>query len=153
MQLKDILTPERCHSRIAGVSKKRILTIISELLAKESDSLESTDIFNALMAREQLGSTGLGNGIAIPHCRVPLCQEIIGMLISLDEPIDFDSVDGKPVDILFVLIVPDKKTDEHVKTLANIAELFNDEDFCYTLRQTNSSEDLYNIAVTRHTTA
>lgn len=148
MQLEDILTPERCHSHLAGVSKKRILTIVSELLAKEYQSMESTEIFNALMAREQLGSTGLGNGIAIPHCRVSTCRDILGMLVTLEEPIDFDAVDGNPVDILFVLIVPEKKTDEHVRTLAGLAELFSDEDFCFTLRQTHNNEDLYNIAIT-----
>jgi len=66
----------------------------------------------------------------------------------VDSPIDFDSLDGKPVDILFVLLVPQQKTDEHLKTLAGLAELFNDEDFCYTLRHTQDNEDLYNIAVT-----
>ena len=99
------------------------------------------------MAREQLGSTGLGKGIAIPHCRVPLCKDIMGMLITLEDPVDFDAVDGKPVDILFVLIVPEQEMDEHVRTLAGLAELFNDDDFCFTLRQTNNSEDLFNIAI------
>lgn len=148
MQVEEILTPERCHSRIAGVSKKRILTIISELLAENNQSLNANAVFNALMAREQLGSTGLGNGIAIPHCRAPRCPGIVGMLITLDEPVDFDALDGKPVDILFVLIVPEEETDEHVRTLASLAELLNDEDFCYTLRQTQDSEDLYHIAIT-----
>ena len=148
MQVEDILTPERCHSKLSGVSKKRVLTIISELLAEDKPSLNSDVVFHALMAREQLGSTGLGNGIAIPHCRAPRCPGIVGMLITLDQPIDFDAIDGKPVDILFVLIVPEEETDEHVRTLASLAELLNDEDFCYTLRQTQDSEDLYHLAIT-----
>ena len=134
MQLDEILTPERCHARLLGVSKKRILTNVSELVAEQNELLKADEIFNALMAREQLGSTGLGNGIAIPHCRVSCCHEILGALIT--------------VDILFVLLVPQQKKDEHLKTLAGLAELFNDEDFCYTLRHTQDSEDLYNIAVT-----
>jgi len=148
MQLEEILTPERCHCMLTGVSKKRIITKISELIAEDIALLEADNIFDALMAREQLGSTGLGDGIAIPHCRVPLCQDIIGALVTLKEPIDFDAIDGKPVDILFVLIVPEQKTDEHIKTLAKLAELFNDEDFCYTLRHTHDSEGLYNFAIT-----
>ncbi|HJN94238.1 MAG: PTS IIA-like nitrogen-regulatory protein PtsN [Gammaproteobacteria bacterium] len=148
MQLDDMLTPERCHSGLAGVSKKRLLTAISELVSAQHSELDADEIFNALMAREQLGSTGLGNGIAIPHCRVSSCREIVGSLITLDNPIDFDSIDGKPVDILFVLIVSEQKTDEHVKALARLAELFNDEDFCYTLRHTHDGDDLYNVAVT-----
>ncbi len=148
MQLEDILSPERCHCRIDGISKKRILSKISEIVSENIDSLEATDVFEALMAREQLGTTGLGNGIAIPHCRLAPCENIIGALITLDQPIDFDSLDGKPVDILFVLLVPHEENDEHVRTLAGLAALFNDEDFCYTIRHTLDSEDLYNIAIT-----
>ena len=148
MLLEEILTVDRCHCKLTGVSKKRLLTRVSELIAKNIAALEADDIFNALMASEQLGTTGLGNGIAIPHCRVPLCQEIIGTLITLEEAIDFDAVDGNPVDLLFALIVPEEKTNDHIQTLAAIAELFNDEDFCFTLRHTHDTEDLFNIAVT-----
>ena len=148
MQLEEILTPDRCQCNMDGVSKKRILNNISELISKNIDALEAPEVFNALMEREKLGTTGLGNGIAIPHCRVAPCDKIIGSLISLAEPIDFDSVDGKAVDLLFALIVPEQKTDEHVQTLAALATLFNDEDFCFTLRHTNDGEDLYNVAVT-----
>ncbi|MBI0415764.1 MAG: PTS IIA-like nitrogen regulatory protein PtsN [Nitrosospira sp.] len=148
MHLEEILIPERCHSNIEGVSKKRVFTKISQYIAKDLGSVEPDEIFNALMAREQLGSTGLGNGIAIPHCRVPMCQDIVGTLITLSKPIDFDAIDGKPVDILFVLIVPEEQHDEHIKTLAGLAALFNDEDFCYTLRHTNDNADLFNIAIT-----
>ena len=84
MQLKDFLTRERCYCRIEGVSKKRLLENISELLSKQFSNLDDNEIFNAIMAREQLGSTGLGNGIAIPHCRVPHCEAIIGALITLE---------------------------------------------------------------------
>jgi len=147
MHLEEILSPDRCFCRVSGVSKKRLLTKISELISDNTPQLESTWIFDALMAREQLGSTGLGNGIAIPHCRVPQCQEISASLITLDAPIDFDSVDNKPVDLLCVLLVPEEHTDEHVRVLAKLAELFSDEDFCYTLRHTQHGEDLYNIAI------
>ncbi len=148
MQLEDILTPQRCFCRMAWPSRKRILTNISKLLAEQSASLESGEIYNGLMAREQLGSTGLGNGIAIPHCRVARCTEIIGSLITLDEPVYYDAIDGNPVDLLFVLIVPEVRSDDHVKTLAKVAELFSDSDFCHMLRNTMDSEDLFNIAVT-----
>lgn len=148
MELDNILSQTRCHCQIVGISKKRILKTISEHLADESEKLDASEIFNSLMARERLGSTGLGGGIAIPHCRVPFCSDIVGMLITLEEAIDFDSIDNKPVDIIFVLIVPEQKTDEHIKTLAELARLFSDEDFCYTLRHTQDSEDLYNIAIT-----
>jgi PTS system nitrogen regulatory IIA component len=148
MQLEDILSLECCHCRIEGVSKKRVLTKVSEIISGNIDSLEATEVFDALMARERLGTTGLGNGIAIPHCRLAPCENIIGALITLDQPVDFDSLDNKPADILFVLLVPHEKNDEHVRTLAGLATLFNDEDFCFTIRHTHDSEDLYNIAIT-----
>ena len=148
MQLEDILSPDRCHCRIEGISKKRILSKISEIISENIDSLEASDVFDGLMSREQLGTTGIGNGIAIPHCRLAPCENIIGALITLDKPIDFDSIDDKPVDILFVLLVPREENDEHVRTLAELAALFNDEDFCYTIRHTLDNEDLYNIAIT-----
>ncbi|MFT4748949.1 MAG: PTS system nitrogen regulatory IIA component [Pseudohongiellaceae bacterium] len=148
MELENILSQARCHCRMVGSSKKRILKTIGEHLSETNNNLDAGEVFDSLMAREQLGSTGIGAGIAIPHCRVPLCSNIVGMLITLKEPIDFDSIDNSPVDIIFVLIVPEQKTNEHIETLAGLAKLFSDEDFCYTLRNTQDSEDLYNIAIT-----
>lgn len=147
MQLEQILIRQGCHCDLVGVSKKRILKIASELVSTNASQLQANEIFHALMAREQLGSTGLGNGIAIPHCRVTQCQDILGTLITLETPIDFDALDGKPVDILFVLIVPKLQHDEHIRTLAGLAEMFNDEDFCQTLRHTHDDEDLYKLTI------
>ena len=147
MQLKDFLTRDRCYCRIEGVSKKRLLENISKLLSKQFSNLDDNDIFNAIMAREQLGSTGLGNGIAVPHCRVPHCETIIGALITLENAIDFDAIDGKKVDLIFLLIVPEEKTDDHIKALGSLAELFNDPDFCSTIRQAQNSSDLYKLTL------
>ena len=104
-------------------------------------------MYDSLMAREQLGSTGLGNGIAIPHCRVANCTEIIGSLITLEEPTEYDAIDGKPVDILFVLIVPEQKSDEHITALATRRAAERSGSVFY-LTTNTSDEDLYNIAVT-----
>ncbi|MFP6826970.1 MAG: PTS sugar transporter subunit IIA [Pseudohongiellaceae bacterium] len=147
MQLEQILSPASCRCDIPGANKKRILKTASELVAANLGELATDNIFDALMAREQLGSTGLGSGIAIPHCRVAQCQDILGALITLETAIDFDSLDGKPVDILFVLIVPELQHDEHIKTLAGLAELFNDEGFCEALRHTHDSEKLYKLVI------
>ena len=147
MQLKDFLTRDRCYCRIEGVSKKRLLENISKLLGKQFSNLDDNDIFNAIMAREQLGSTGLGNGIAVPHCRVPHCETIIGALITLENAIDFDAIDGKKVDLIFLLIVPEEKTDDHIKVLGGLAELFNDPNFCSTIRQAQNSSDLYKVTL------
>ena len=148
MQLEEILTPKRCYCNIEGVSKKRLLKTVSENIVQNVSYLDANKVFDALMAREQLGSTGLGNGIAIPHCKVPECKDILGCIVTLAEPIDFDSVDSKPVDLLFVLIVPDEQSDAHVQALSQVAQLFNDESFCLILRNTHDGEDLYNVAIT-----
>jgi len=143
MQIESILSQQRCYCRLSGTSKKRFLTTISELIAEDSDTLDADAIYNALLAREQLGSTGVGNGIAIPHCRVPGCPRIIGALVTLDEGIDFDAVDAQSVDLIFVLIVPAEETDEHLRVLGKLAELFHDERYCRDLRQARSDEALY----------
>jgi PTS system nitrogen regulatory IIA component len=147
MQLEQILAPDSCHCVLSGSSKKRILKTASELISANANQLEADEIFYALMAREQLGSTGLGEGIAIPHCRVTQCQDIVGTLITLETAVDFDTPDGKPVDILFVLIVPELQHNEHIKALAGLAELFNDKDFCQSLRDTRTAEDMYKLAI------
>ena len=140
MQLEDILLPQRCFCQVPWRSKRRILANISELISDQFKELKPEPMYNSLMAREQLGSTGLGNGIAIPHCRVENCTEIIGSLITLEKPTEYDAIDGNPVDILFVLIVPEQKSDEHITALAKLAELLSDQDLCFTLRQTFALE-------------
>lgn len=147
MHLEEILSPSRCRSKIEGVSKKRVLNTVSDLIAQEFDGVDGDDVFAALMAREQLGTTGLGKGIAIPHCRLAHCDRVVGALISLETPVDYDSLDEQPVDLVFALIVPESGDDEHVKALGEIATLFLDEDLCFTLRQTHDDEDLYNVAI------
>ncbi len=148
MLLEELLTPQRCFARMDWPSKKRILASLSDCLAGTSRLLDSDEVYTGLITREQLGSTGLGNGIAIPHCRVAKCTQITGALVTLEEPVDYDAIDNNPVDLFFVLIVPEEKSDEHIKILAVIAELLDDKDFCLTLRTANDNEDLYSIAIT-----
>jgi PTS system nitrogen regulatory IIA component len=147
MRLDTILTPERCYCDLPGVSKKRFLTTISELIAEDTPALNADSIYTALLSREQLGSTGIGNGIGIPHCRLAECKSITGALIKLEEGIDFDAVDSRRVDLLFVLIVPAEETHEHLKVLGALAALFHQESFCSKLRQAKSAQELYDIAV------
>ncbi|MDG2422238.1 MAG: PTS sugar transporter subunit IIA [Gammaproteobacteria bacterium] len=146
MQLEEILTPERCFCKIEGFSKKRLLTKVSSLLGDLFENLDETEVFNSMMAREYLGSTGLGNGIAIPHCRVPQCETIIGSLVTLVNPVDYDAIDDNPVDLVFVLIVPEEKKDEHIRALSELAKLFNNPAFCQKLRETHNSTRLYQAA-------
>lgn len=147
MQLENILTPERCFCKLAGVSKKRFLTTISELIARGSDNLSADSVYNALLAREQLGSTGISNGIAIPHCRVEECDRITGALATLEDGIDFDAPDSQLVDLLFILIVPPRETEEHLRVLGYLAELFQRDSFSRTLRSATSNRELYDKAI------
>ena len=115
MNITDLLIPERvtcCHD--VG-SKKRLLEYISELLANSSLKLSQNDIFNALLSREKLGSTGLGKGVAIPHGRMTSLEKPVCAFVKLDTPIDFDASDGQPVDLIFTLLVPEDSTEEHLQ--------------------------------------
>ncbi len=146
MLIHGTLVRERVFHDVPGNSKKRVLENASELIAETVDSLDAEEIFTGLIGRERLGSTGLGDGVAIPHCRLENCQQTVGTLIKLPEPIDFDSIDGNPVDLLFLLLVPAEATEEHLQTLAAIAELFSQERFREALRQSTDGDDLYRIA-------
>jgi PTS system nitrogen regulatory IIA component len=147
MQLSKILSPERTLCDMPGVSKKRFMTSVSEHIAQSTQRLSADAIYTALIAREQLGSTGIGHGIAIPHCRVAECDSIIGTLVKLDEGIDFDAIDSQQVDLLFVLIVPTEETDEHLRVLSGLARLFHQDTFCHALRSATSDLQLYQTAI------
>ena len=108
---------------------------------------EQTDnLVLSLVARERLGSTGIGEGIAIPHCRASGFRRIHGCLIKLEKPIDVDAQDDEPVDVIFALGVPEEKNDEHLATLARIAALMQDDDSRQSLRQCSNNEELYATA-------
>jgi PTS system nitrogen regulatory IIA component len=147
LQLDTILTPTRCLCRAPGTSKKRVLETISQFIGEQVDHLDADELFTNLLARERLGSTGLGNGIAIPHCRLKNLDRVIGGLVTLEQPIDFEAIDDKPVDLLFVLIVPEQATQEHLNTLAALAELFSQPAFCQRLRAAQTAAELYQAAL------
>jgi PTS system nitrogen regulatory IIA component len=131
----------RAHG--TATSKKRALQDASELLSAAQPSLSSRVTFDQLLARERLGSTGLGEGVAIPHCRLEEAQRAIGGMITLAEPIDFDASDGQPVDLLFVLVVPREGREVHLQMLAALARVFSDPDNRARLRAAASDDALY----------
>ena len=116
------------------------------MIAQHTD-LDSDAIYESLIAREKLGSTGFGNGIAIPHCRLDQCTEAIGALLQLSSKIDFDSLDGEPVDLIFVLLVPHEATEQHLQILKMLAEKLDQEDLREALRQAPDAESLYRVMV------
>ncbi|MFP6849873.1 MAG: PTS IIA-like nitrogen regulatory protein PtsN [Pseudomonas sp.] len=147
IRLETILTPGRSLVNVPGGSKKRVLEQIANLVARELPDLDGQDIFESLIAREKLGSTGFGNGIAIPHCRLTGCSAPISALLRLDAAVDFDSIDGVPVDLLFVLLVPEAATDAHLELLRQIASMLDRDDVRASLRHAETSEALYQVVV------
>jgi len=149
MHISDILSPDRTHccaSRLSK-SKKGLMEFLADSLSGQSTSIDTTILYEQLLARERLGSTGIGDGVAIPHCRLPGLDKSIGMLLRLEQPIDFDSIDGKPVDLVFALVVPEEQNDEHLRTLSSIAELLQDPSQRARLRSAASDIELYNAAI------
>jgi len=143
LSIQSILTPELTLCGVPGTSKKRVLELIASQVSQQNPELDENQIFNNLIARERLGSTGIGQGIAIPHCRLENCRHVIGMLVTLTQGIPFDAIDNQPVDLLFVLIVPQEATSEHLELLSQLAERFNNRTLCDKLRQCGDSQSLY----------
>jgi PTS system nitrogen regulatory IIA component len=145
LALGDILEPGRVALDVSGASKKRTLETMAELLS--GDGLSRDAIFDALLGRERLGSTGLGQGVALPHGRLPGNDRTVGAFLRLDGGVDFDAQDQQPVDLVFGLVVPEASTDTHLQTLAAIARLFSDETVCQQLRQAESAAQAHRLLV------
>jgi len=132
-------------------SKKRALELLAELLANEAnkanqpleEEIDALKIFQLLTEREKLGSTSMGHGVALPHTRTSLTQHAIGAFLKLENGIDFDSPDNQKTDLIFALMVPEHYTDEHLKILAYLATLFNNENFCKAIRSANDTQEIY----------
>ena len=147
IRLENILTPGRSLVNVPGGSKKRVLEQIAQLIARDLPDLDAQQIFESLIAREKLGSTGFGNGIAIPHCRLPGCSQPLSAVLRLDAPVDFDAIDGAPVDLLVVLLGPEAATDEPLELLRQIASMLDRADVRERLRQADSNEALLQVVL------
>ena len=145
MLISDLLSPERIRCDVHSSSKKRLLEIISRELARNSDDLNQREVFESLCARERLGSTGLGKGVAIPHGRVKGSHDVQASFIRLKKPLPFDAIDGEPVDLLFAISVPENCNEDHLKLLAQVAELFSDPDLLMQLRAAEGSVNLLKL--------
>ncbi len=144
MQVSELLELERISCSTQAASKKRVLEQLSALLAENQNDLTQTQVFDSLISRERLGSTGLGHGVAIPHGRVKNSDKTLVALLKLDHGIDYDAVDNQPVDLLFALLVPEQSTDEHLQLLSQLAEMFSDPELVKQLRAANDSHSLLN---------
>lgn len=136
------LSSKLVFCNILGSSKKKVLENIADNIQQIRPELDNTELFEQLIARERLGSTAIGKGVAIPHCRSSKVTQTIACLAKLQEPVDFEAPDDLPVDLLFVMVVPEQATDEHLQTLAYLAQLFEQSEFRNTLRKAKNEQEL-----------
>ena len=145
MQLSELLTIDRVACDLSAQSKKRAVEKLSELISRGDAKVTGNEVFDSLLARERLGGTGIGHGVAIPHGRLKNTQMTIGAFIKLQQAVDFDAIDNQPVDLMFALLVPENSTQEHLQVLSSIASMFNYEQTRQKLHQASSAEELYQI--------
>jgi len=146
MLIQDFLSRDCTKSAVPCSSKKRAIELISELAAQRL-GLDEQELFERLLAREKMGSTGIGGAIAIPHGRIPDGHPLTAVFLTLEQPIAFEAIDNQPVDILFALLVPESECKVHLKTLSLIATKLNDKVFCRQLRQAADDEALYQLMI------
>ncbi len=144
MEIVDLLTVRGVFANMRATSKKQALQDMARRAAEITGQAERA-IFNVLLERERLGTTGVGNGIAIPHGKLPQLDRLYGLFARLDRPIAFDSIDEQPVDLIFLLLAPESAGADHLKALARVSRLLRDRAVCEKLRGTESPEALYAI--------
>lgn len=147
MQIESLLIPERTRASLDASGKRNALELLAQTIAQTIPDMDADDLFRRFIARERLGSTGIGHGIAIPHCRVTNSGGAIGALITLTKPVEFDSIDAEPVDILFAMLVPEEEHNEHLKNLAALAGALTRSEFRQRLRNADDNLALYQAAV------
>lgn len=141
--LNQVLSAERTFVEDFGASKKKVLQTIAERLATTLSDVSDLELFDQLIARERLGSTGIGLGVAVPHCRLTGLTQPIAALIKLPQAIDFEAIDKAPVDLIFALIVPTDATDEHLQLLASVVERVNNPKTLDKIRSAATSKALF----------
>lgn len=142
MVIADILIPEGVLPHLKVTSKKQALQEISRRAA-DVTGLEQREIFDVLLERERLGTTGMGNGIAIPHGKLASLDRLYGFFARADRAVEFDAIDDKPVDIIFLLLAPESAGADHLKALARVSRLLRDKAVCEKIRGADSVDAIY----------
>ena len=142
MEIEDLITPARVMPRLKATSKKHVLQELAKRAA-ELTGLHERAVFDVLLERERLGTTGVGNGIAIPHGKLVNIHSIVGIFARLEQPVDFEALDDQPVDLVFLLLAPEGAGADHLKALSRIARVLRDHDLVAKLRATDSASAIY----------
>ena len=142
MELTDLITPDHVIARMRATSKKQALQELARKSAEVS-GLEQREIFDILLERERLGTTGIGRGIAIPHGKHDRLNGLVGVFARIDKAIDFDAVDGEPVDLLFLLLAPPSAGADHLKALAKVSRTLRGQTICTQLRGCKDADGIY----------
>lgn len=152
MPLTEFLKPSAVFSNVKMTSKKQLLQFMSEKAA-EMAGIAERDIFDAIMQRERLGSTGVGNGIAIPHCKLKASAKLTGLFVQLDHAIDFEAIDDQKVDLVFMLIAPELAGADHLKALSKVARVLRSAEIVDAVRRAPDSSAIYDTLCPRETSA
>ncbi len=144
MTLNDLISPDAVVSPLKAASKKQAIQTLATRAA-ELTGFEARDIFDTLLERERLGSTGIGRGVAIPHGRMAGLDRLFGLFARLDKPVEFDASDDQPVDLIVLLLAPEGSGADHLKALAHIARLLRDDDAATRLRSTRDPHEVYEV--------
>ena len=139
----NFIDAERIGCRLEIGSKKRVLQQLGELLASSTPGLSPEAVFDHLLERERLGSTGLGHGIALPHARMPQLDRAVGAFVQLRTGVDFGAIDDLPVDLAFGLLVPQEANEAHLQLLAKLASMFSNDILCEKLRNGADAQELF----------
>ena len=144
MEIAEFITPESVIPNLKVTSKKQALQELAKRAATLFD-IGEREVFEVLLEREKLGTTGVGNGIAIPHGKLADLGTLYGLFARLERPVDFDSIDERPVDLIFLLLAPENAGAEHLKALSRVSRVLRDKGICDKLRATDTPEALYSL--------
>ena len=142
MVINDIISLDRTQCLVECQSKKRIFEVISEIAVQQSPELDQVEVLSSLLSREKMGSTGIGNGIAIPHGKIKGLGNMIAVIVTSNKPIEFDAIDSQPVDIFFAILVPEDQTDKHLQALSGIAKKLSDKDIVKAVRRATTKNEI-----------
>jgi len=142
--IADLVTPKRVVAQLRAPTKRQVLQELARRAATMT-GIPDKRIYDALAERERLGTTGIGTGVAVPHCRLPELTRMYGMFARLERPVPFEAIDDQPVDLVFLLLAPSEAGAEHLKALARVSRLLRDRAMCEKLRGANSPDALYSL--------